>query len=250
MGAGPPLVMLPGLAPENCRPVGSMRSAELSTMGLYSKRFTVYWTGRPTGLAAGVTFAELTAQIADALRARFAEPVDVIGFSTGGSFGQQLAAEHPDVVRRLVLVSSGCRLAGHAAHTQRAMIDLVARRGPRAGMAAFAWDVVPRWRGRVAAAAFMYAAGLRLYPGARDSSDFLATLIAEAEFDLAQLPTVSTPTLIVNGGRDRFYEADVVAETAQLIPGSQLLVLPKRGHVGTVSDRTTVRTATEFLGIA
>lgn len=247
MGAGPPLVMLPGLAPENCRPVGSMRSAELSTMGLYSKRFTVYWTGRPTGLTAGITFAELTAQIADALRARFAEPVDVIGFSTGGSFGQQLAAEHPDVVRRLALISSGCRLAGHAARTQRTIIDVVAKRGARAGMAAFGWDAVPPWRGRAAAAAFLYAAGLRLYPGARDHSDFLATLIAEAEFDLAELPTINAPTLVVNGGRDRFYESHIVAETTQLIPGSQLIVLPKRGHVGAVSDRLTVRAAKDFL---
>ena len=248
MGSGPPLVMLPGLAPENRRPVGSMRGAELSTMALYAKKFTVHWTGRPQGLKPGVTFAELTGQIAGALRDRFPEPVGVIGFSTGGSFGQQLAAEHPDVVRRLVLISTGCRLAGHAARTQRSMIDVVARRGPRAGMAAFAADVVPPWRGRLPAAAFMYAAGLRLYPGARDCTDFLATLIAEADFDLAELPTITAPTLIVNGGRDRFYEADVVAETARLIPGSRLIVLPRRGHVGTVSDRTTVRAATQFLG--
>ena len=247
MGSGPPLVLLPGLAPENRRPVGSMRTGELNTMAQYADRFTTYWVGRPTGLTPGVTFAEMTAEVADALRGRFGEPVNIVGFSTGGSLAQQLAAEHPDLVRRLVLISTGCRLGAHAAATQRAMIGIVGRHGPRAAVAAFGWDVVPPWRGRSAVAAMMFVTGLRLYPGARDTRDFLATLIAEEAFDLAGLPTIGTPTLIINGGRDRFYEPEVVHETARLIPGSRLVIYPKRGHVGVVSDRAAVAETLAFL---
>jgi pimeloyl-ACP methyl ester carboxylesterase len=53
-----------------------------------------------------MSMAALAAEHADALREAFAEPVDLLGMSTGGSIAQQLAAEHPRVVRRLVLVST------------------------------------------------------------------------------------------------------------------------------------------------
>jgi pimeloyl-ACP methyl ester carboxylesterase len=127
------------------------------------------------------------------------------------------------------------------------LIDVVGKRGPRAALAAFGWDVVPPWRGRLWVTALLYVIGLRLYPGARDTTDFLATLVAESTFDLAQLPAVGAPTLIVNGGRDRFYESSVVAETARLIAGSQLVVIPDKGHVGVVSDHRAIGATLAFL---
>src|SRR5690242_9488588 len=127
LGSGPPLVLLPGLAPENCAPVGPMRSGEVQTMTQYADRFTVHWVGRPIGMPPGSTFAEMTAVLAESITQAFDEPVRVLGLSTGGSFAQQLAAAHPELVSRMVLISTGSRLAGHAAHTQRAMIRIAAR---------------------------------------------------------------------------------------------------------------------------
>ena len=248
MGSGPPLVMLPGLAPENGRPTGLARNGEFQTMAPYAEDFTVYWIGRPTGLRRGTTFREITAAIADAIREEFAEPVNVLGISTGGTLGLQLAAEHPEIVKRLVLLSSGSRLAGHALRTQREMISVAARGNPRLVMAAFARDVIPRWRGRNVAAASMYLFGLRLYPGARDTNDLLVTLEAEEKFDLGALPTITAPTLIVNGGRDQFYERPIVEETHRLIPGSRLVVHPRRGHITVVSDKGAIAETIRFLG--
>ncbi|MCW2497602.1 MAG: alpha/beta hydrolase fold protein [Jatrophihabitans sp.] len=248
MGAGPPLVMLPGLAPENRRPVGAIRNGELQTMAQYARDFTVYWLGRPVGMADGTTFADITAATAEALTLEFDRPVNVLGISTGGSIAQQLAASYPELVRRLALVSTGCRLGAHAAATQQEMIKIAARGNARQLMAAFAWDIVPAWRGRIPLAALMYGFGPRLYPGGRDVKDLYLTLVAEDAFDLRALPTITAPTLIVNGGRDRFYEPEIVHETARLIPGSTLLVREKRGHVTVVSDRRAVATTIGFLG--
>lgn len=247
MGSGPPLVLLPGLAPENGRPSGLARGGELQTMATYARDFTVYWIGRPTGLQRGTTFAELTAAVADAIRAEFSEPVNVLGISTGGSIAQQLAADQPELVKRLVLVSTGSRLAGHAARTQRDMIDVAARGNARLVMAAFARDVIPRWRGRTVAAAAMYLLGLRVYPGAHDTSDLLVTLEAEESFDLRSLPTVIAPTLIVNGGKDQFYEGAIMQETHRTIPGSQLSIYPRRGHITVVSDKAAIAEMLRFL---
>jgi pimeloyl-ACP methyl ester carboxylesterase len=88
---------------------------------------------------------------------------------------------------------------------------------------------------------------LKLYPGARDLSDLAATLRAEAAFDLRNLSAISAPTLIINGGRDRFYEPEVIHETARLIPGSHLEIYPNRGHLTVLSDRRAVGAAIGFL---
>ena len=248
MGSGPPLVFLPGLAPENGRPTTRpIRNGELQAMARYARAHTVYWVGRPTGLTRGTTFAQITATTADALRTEFDEPVRVLGISTGGSIALQLAAEHPDIVERLVLLSSGCRLGAHAAEVQRQMIRIAARGRTRPMMAAVAWDLVPPRRGRTPAAAFMYLAGQSLYPRARDLTDLLVTLEAEDLFDLRTLPTIVAPTLIVNGGRDRFYELEIVHETARLIPNSRLALYPTRGHVTVCTDRRAVDEMRAFL---
>jgi pimeloyl-ACP methyl ester carboxylesterase len=247
MGQGPPLVFLPGLAPHNGRPFGLMRQGDIQTMGAFAKRFTTYWVGRPTGLSPLTSFAEMTATLADALAGEFDEPVKVIGISTGGSFAQQLAAEHPERVERLVLMSTGCRLGVEGAISQRRMMTLAATRPPRYVMAAMTSELVPPWRGRAAAFAAMYAAGARLYPSAGDLGDLIVTLAAEDAFDLAALPTITAPTLIISGLLDRFYELAILQETARLIAGSRLSIYPTRGHVTVISDRKANAEAVAFL---
>jgi pimeloyl-ACP methyl ester carboxylesterase len=249
MGQGPPLVLLPGMAPQNGRAAGLMRTAEVSSMEPFVKRFTTYWVGRPTELRPGTSFAEMTATLADALAGEFAEPVRVVGISTGGSFAQQLAAEHPERVERLVLMSTGCRLGVEGAISQRRMMTLAATRPPRYVHAALAGELVPRWRGRAAASAAMYMAGPRLYPSSRQLADLMVTLAAEDAFDLRTLPTITAPTLIISGLKDQFYELDIMQETARLIPGSRLSIYPTRGHVTVLSDRLALAEAVEFLGV-
>jgi pimeloyl-ACP methyl ester carboxylesterase len=246
-GSGPPLVFLPGMAPQNGLPTGLMRTGDVQSIGLLAKRFTTYWVGRPTALLPGTSFSEMTVTLADALASEFAEPVNVLGVSTGGSFAMQLAAEHPERVQRLVLMSTGCRLGIEGVISQRRMMTLAATRHPRYVMGAMFSELVPAWRGRTAAFATMYAAGPRFYPSARDLADLIVTLAAEDAFDLAQLPTITAPTLIISGLLDRFYEPAIMHETARLIPGSRLSIYPTRGHVTVVSDRKANAEAIAFL---
>jgi pimeloyl-ACP methyl ester carboxylesterase len=97
------------------------------THATYAWDMQVWWVNRRTGLAAGVTMAELAADYAEGISRWFVGPIDVLGVSTGGSVALQLAADHPDVVCRLVLVSSACRLAPHARHSSASWPDTLLR---------------------------------------------------------------------------------------------------------------------------
>src|SRR4051794_1619607 len=110
LGTGDPIVTLAGLMPTTgFGSDGAVRGALGPLPALGGPR-RLYALNRRPGLPRGVTIAALAAEHADALRASLNTPVDLVGTSTGGSIAQQLAADHPDVVRRLVLVSSACRL--------------------------------------------------------------------------------------------------------------------------------------------
>jgi pimeloyl-ACP methyl ester carboxylesterase len=172
---------------------------------------------RRAGLPLGSTMQLLAAEHAQALRATFGEPVDVLGLSTGGSIAQQLSADHPDVVRRLVLISTGCRLGPSARLAQRRVAARIRAGAGRKALAVIACELVPRWRGRYIAAVLASRLGPCLF-STNDLRDLATTIEAEDEFDLARCPTIASPTLLIAGRRDRFYELALLEETAALIP--------------------------------
>jgi pimeloyl-ACP methyl ester carboxylesterase len=190
--------------------------------------------------------SDVAAEHADALRAGFDGPVDLLGMSTGGSIAQQLAAEHPDAVRRLVLVSTGCRLGPAAKDVQRRVAARVRASAYGQAVALFSADLVPPGPLQLFAAVGGRLLGPRMLPadGLRD----MATMIeAEDEFDLAELPAISAQTLLIGGGRDRFYGTELVAETAALIPDCHVEIHPRAGHVSVLSHPKALAQTLAFL---
>jgi pimeloyl-ACP methyl ester carboxylesterase len=245
-GTGPPLVYLGGLAPET-GVAGRLARVNLASIEPLAGSRRVYFVNRRRGLPAGLTMEGLAAEHAAALRAGFDGPVDVLGISTGGSIAQQLAAEHPDLVRRLVLVSTGARLSPATRAEQRAVAARIRAGADRKALALGAAAIVPPWRGRLAAAALASLVGPRLFPRA-GLEDMATTIEAEDTFDLARCPRpIEAPTLIVGGDRDRFYSPELFAETAALIPGSTLEIFAGRGHVTVTTDRRFAPTVESFL---
>jgi pimeloyl-ACP methyl ester carboxylesterase len=53
--------------------------------------------------------------------------------------------------------------------------------------------------------------------------------------------------LIVAGAQDRFYGSALFRETAALIPGSDLVLLPGRGHLTVTFDRRARARIAGFL---
>lgn len=244
-GSGSPLVLLAGLGPEAGVSAGPLRRMHESAMRPWARDRQVFYVNRRPGLPRGMTMAALAGEHAQALRETFDEPADLLGVSTGGSIAQQLAAEHPDVVHRLVLVSTGCRLGSHAKLVQRQVAARVRAGATRHAAAVMGGALAPS-AVRLPAACLGWLLAPRLFSesGLRDMA---TTIEAEDEFDLARLPPVRAPTLLVGGGRDRFYDRELFEQTARLIPACVLEMHPDRGHVTVLSAPRAVAQIRGFL---
>lgn len=229
-GAGPPLVVLAGLYPQAGVASGPLRAEHERTARLFAHGSEVFYVNRRPGMSPGTTMAEIAAEHAEALRDAFGGPVDLLGMSTGGSIAQQIAAEHPDVVRRLVLVSTGCRLGPLARRLQRRLAARVRAGAFSQAMALFAADLAPPGPLELPAALAGRIWGPRLFGGA-DLRDMATMAEAEDEFELTALPQIAAPTLLVGGSRDRYYGTELFEETAALIPACQLEVRRGLGHI-------------------
>ena len=245
-GAGPPVVVLAGLWPSTgVQSDALVRGAVSPLRGVATSRRLIVFNRR-AGYQVGCSLRDMAAEYADAIRAELVPPVDVVGTSTGGSLAQQLAADHPDTVRRLVLLSTACRLGPAGRDVQRRIAELLRAGQLRAATRLIGTDLAPPVL-RIVTGGLAWAAAGHLVPDAATAADLATTLEAEDAFDLAQLPTIRAKTLIIAGGRDRFYDQDLFRATAALIPASDLRIFPRRGHITVASDRRARAAIAGFL---
>ncbi|HEX3617314.1 MAG TPA: alpha/beta hydrolase [Solirubrobacteraceae bacterium] len=230
VGSGPPLVVLAGLYPQAGVARGPLRAEHERTARLFARGAEVFYVNRRAGLASGTSIAEVAAEHAAAMRAAFERPVDLLGMSTGGSIAQQIAAEHPDVVRRLVLISTGCHLGPLARQLQRRVAARIRAGAMRRATAVLAADLAPPGPLVLPAALAGWFWGPRIFT-ADDLRDLATMAEAEDDFELSRLPKIKAPTLLVGGGRDRYYGTALFEQTAALIPHCQLEIRRGLGHI-------------------
>jgi pimeloyl-ACP methyl ester carboxylesterase len=246
-GQGPSLVVLAGLTPEHVSPAGMARRWQVGKLSSLSDRFTVHLVNRKPGLRPGSTIRDLAGHYADAIEREFGGPVLVQGESTGGSIAQQLAIDRPDLVRRLVLADSACRLSERGRLAQQAQARLIGAGRPRRAYAAIGPLLAASTLGAHAMTVLMWLLGARIAP--RDPSDLLITIAAEDAFDSSgQLHRITAPTLVIGGERDAFYSPDLFQETANRIPDARLCLYPGKGHGVGLMHRPAVEEIGRFLG--
>jgi len=248
-GSGAPLVVLPGLSGRTGAPGRLKAWMQRREIADFVGDRTVFSIDRRYDLEPGTSIADLATEYAHTIGSLFNEPVDILGISTGGTIALQLAADHPQLVRRLVLVSSAHRLSDRGRATQRAVAELLrAGRDRRAAAVFFGNTGATTFENALRSIAGLIAP--RAIIGRRDL-DLLITLDAEDDFDLDErLETIEVRTLIAGGEFDRFYSSALFEHTSERMPNAQLRVHAGAGHLGTQGNPRLAREILTFLEAA
>lgn len=144
------------------------------------------------------------------------------GHSLGGAVALWLAVNHPELIRGLVLISTGARLPVNSS-----LLEELANPGAQSAVV----DRICGWSCNPAASATLVKGIRRAMLDTRPAvleGDFRAC----DAFDLGErLPEISIPTLILVGELDRMTPLNFSEELAAGIPGAELEVIPGAGHM-------------------
>jgi pimeloyl-ACP methyl ester carboxylesterase len=180
------------------------------------------------------TVREMAQQCVAFCRALGVKTVNVVGFSLGGMIAQQLALEHPDVVRQLILLGTGPRggegmtLTELSAEEQADPVAFLLNAffSPSEASQAAGRDYVKRLESRKTG---------RDLPVSRDSAvaqlaaiRAWGTIRASGRYD--SLNHITHPTLIVHGNKDVVVAPINALIMAQHLPNAQLIVYPDSSH--------------------
>jgi len=195
---------------------------------------TIYSVLRRPNMPRGYTLKDMADDYATMIQEEFGGPVDVIGLSSGGSIALHFAADHPDLVRRLVIHSSAYVLSDKAKSLQLRIGELA---GQRQWVKAYAVLLAPMLAPQgimkvlTAPVAWLLSLLMGLLDAPKDPSDLVVTVEAEDKHDFKdRLSQIKAPTLVVAGDRDPFYTEELFRATAAGIPNARLILYPGMGH--------------------
>jgi len=226
-GTGAPLLLIMGLGYPSCmwhrtRPVlsGSRRTIAFDNRG-------VGQSDVPPGPYSMAGMASDAAAVLDAAGIRSAH---VFGVSMGGMIAQEFALQYPERVRSLIL---GCTAAGgpNAQRAEPAALDMLR-----------SVSMMPPAQAAEAAVPFIYnsATPRRLIdediaqrrPWLPSAAGYLGQLQAILTWEsFSRLTQITAPTLVIHGKMDRLVPPGNGEMIAARIPGAQLVLLERAGHL-------------------
>ena len=228
---GPALVVFTGSELEHKPP--SRMAEQGFYMGLkrLTRSYSIYLLSRRPDMPRGYSARDMSDDFAGLVGSEVGHPVHIMGMSSGGSSAMHFAVDHADLVDRLVLAMTAHRLNDHGREVAARWRDLALSADWPALYQRMGVDVAegstPEWVTRF----MMRLFGKILLGTPRSGSDFATVLDSDINLDVTdRLPRIHCPTLVIGGENDPFYGADNIRETARLIPGAELVLLPNGGH--------------------
>lgn len=215
----------------------------------FTKDYTMYLIGRRSNLPEDYLFDKMADDYAKMIRREFKGPVDVMGVSTGGQLAHYLAADHPDIIRKLVIISAAYRISERGVEIERKAAEYF-KQGKYGKSLAALLDLVFSSRiMRSIAKFFIRLIGKKMMGEIEYPNDFLNEIQADREMNFEErLEEIKAPTLVMSGELDLCYSADDVRTTAEGIPNAELILYKGYGHNLIMSNRKQVqKDILEFL---
>ena len=227
LGDGPPLLLINGLAAHTAmwetleQLLGGFRIVEFDLPG--AGQSDTPW--RPLSIR---RLARLTTSVMD----RFGiDQADVLGYSMGGVVAQQLAADAPERIRRLVLVATTPGV-GAVQGDLKAMLNImtpIRYASPSLYVKTIGSLTGGRSRRDPAWIAEQGALRLKHRPSLRGYLGQMASMAPWSSLPI--LPRITHETLVVAGDDDPLTPLVNGMMLAHLLPNGRLLVVPGEGHL-------------------
>ncbi len=208
--------------------------------GIAARHRVITFDNQGVGASSGSTPTTIEAMANDAvafIRALGLEKVDLLGFSMGGMIAQVIAADEPQLVRKLILTGTGpAGGVGITNVTRIAHLDtlrgLLTLQDPKQFLF---FTRTPNGR----RAGKEYLARLKERTDNRDKRISLRSYGAQltaihrwGEEQPADLSVIRQPVLVANGESDRMVPTSNSVDLAQRLPNAELVVYPDAGHGG------------------
>ena len=207
------LVILPGLSVQSVMGLGDLIAEAYQVL---TEDFTIYLFDRRKDLPAVYPIREMVRDTAEAIRTLGLSRVSLFGASQGGMIALCMAADHPELVQKLVLGSSSARIdAAHYALFAR-WIDLARAGKARELNLAFGEALYPQ-------AVFEGARDLLLSQADSFTAEDLRRfgILAESlrDFDIREdLAKIACPVLVLGAKDDRVLGAEASEEIFRHLP--------------------------------
>jgi pimeloyl-ACP methyl ester carboxylesterase len=242
-GTGQPLVLLHG-GLGTISMVGQLLSNLVETRQVIAVELQGH--GHTADIDRPLSYEQMADDVAALIRYLGLEQADICGYSMGGGVALQTAIRHPDLVRKLVVISAACKRDGWYPEVL-------------AGMAAMNAEAAKTWIGSP-----MHQAYASVAPQPENwptLADKLSQLLKQ-DYDWSEAVAVLTaPTLILVGDADGIRTAHAVEMFGLLgggkvdstmrggLPQSQLAVLPGTTHFTIMETGLLTPIISTFLDI-
>ena len=221
------LVFLPGLS-DGLATVKGKALLLAAPYRMFFQEFTVWMFSRKNELPDDYSIKDMADDQAEAMKYLGIRDAAVCGVSQGGMIAQCLAADHPELVGKLILTVTAGQVSDMARSCVSKWISL-AEKGEQGELLI---DTAEQSYTEKKLKSFrkMYPA-YRLLPKLKDSRRFLVNAKAILAFDGGGIAErISCPVLIIGGEKDLIVGPDASRDLHERIPGSTLYMYPESGH--------------------
>lgn len=216
---------------------GTMDAWDPAVVNAFAKtRPVIVFNNRGVGATDGVVADNVGQMTTDAyafVQALGYKKIDVLGFSMGGFIAQELAAQHPELVHKVIL--AGTTYQGGGNNLMKVLGEAFSRTNapdPRDYLFFSQSDA-----GKQAAAAFLG----RVYARTKDRDPESGKAIADAHGkalivwtstpnDFQTLKAIHQPVLVVTGSNDTMLDTEGSITMYKQLPNAQLVLYPDSNH--------------------
>lgn len=193
---------------------------------------TIYLIGRKPNLPPGYFMDQMADDYARVVKEDLKKPVIIIGASTGGQIAQNIAANYPELVQKLIIISAAYRISKQGEEIERRSAEYFAQGKYGKYLSTSMELIYDAGIKRSLLKGFIRVIGKLLVRKVKYPNDYLVEVEADREMDFKErLKDIRAPTLILSGVRDICYAVEDVQETSEGIPNSELILMMITGII-------------------